>query len=139
MPEEYHIKSEKELAFLAGELLNKYPEQRVFAFFGAMGAGKTTFIKEICRFLGVEDEVQSPTFTLIHEYPRRGKPSVYHVDFYRIKKQEEIYATGIEETLNSGHYCFIEWPEKMEELLPEDTVFVNIGTVERGTQRIISF
>lgn len=124
-----HIHPAKSLSDLPGiarSLLNCYPDRRIFAFFGAMGAGKTTFIKTICRELGVEDEALSPTFAIINEYHTKDGSSVYHIDFYRINKLEEVFDIGYEEYLYSGEYCFIEWPELIEELLPEEAVKVTI-------------
>ena len=117
--------------------------RRVFAFYGKMGAGKTTFIKAICEALGVEDVVTSPTFAIVNEYKAssaRGdmEGSVYHFDFYRIKNLREAYDIGCEEYFYSGSPCFIEWPELIEELLPEDTVRVNIEVNEDGTRIVHS-
>ena len=98
----------------------------VFAFYGKMGAGKTTFVKALCTELGVEDVITSPTFAIVNEYTDgKGEP-IYHFDFYRIKKLEEVYDMGYEDYFYSGAPCFIEWPELIEELLPEDTVRVTI-------------
>ncbi|MBL7137399.1 MAG: tRNA (adenosine(37)-N6)-threonylcarbamoyltransferase complex ATPase subunit type 1 TsaE [Bacteroidales bacterium] len=132
----FKINSETELPRVARELLDTYPNQRIFAFYGPMGAGKTTFIKALCRLLGIEDEALSPTFAIINEYHTRDNSPVYHVDFYRINKLEEVYDIGYEEYLFSGHYCFLEWPELIEELLPEETVKV---TITGNGVRIISF
>jgi len=116
-------------------LLKSYPGERLFAFFGEMGAGKTTFIKAICRSLGVRENVSSPTFALVNEYEdRKGKP-VYHFDFYRIENEQEAFDIGVRDYFSSGHYCFIEWPEKILHLLPDDTVHVII-TVENETRII---
>jgi tRNA threonylcarbamoyladenosine biosynthesis protein TsaE len=126
------IKSEAELPAAAKELLESRPDARVFAISGEMGAGKTTFIKALCKELGVPDIVQSPTFAIVNEYKRSNGESVFHIDFYRIKKAEEAYDIGYEDYVYSGNYCFIEWPELVEGLLPEDAVRVNIaGTTER--------
>ncbi len=111
----------------------------VFAFYGKMGAGKTTFIKAICEELGVEDVITSPTFAIVNEY--RAVPSgrdIYHFDFYRIKKIEEVYDMGYEDYFYNGALCFIEWPELMEELLPRDAVRVSITELEDGC-RVVSF
>lgn len=124
--------TEKQLPEIARELIKHCPGQRVFAFYGEMGAGKTTFIKALCSELGVPDIIQSPTFAIINEYRRQNGEPVYHFDFYRIKKLEEAYDIGYEDYLYSGCYCFIEWPELIEELLPAGTVRVTItGTAER--------
>lgn len=114
-------------------------ESTVFAFYGKMGAGKTTFIKAVCEELGVEDVITSPTFAIVNEY--RSETSgelIYHFDFYRIKKIEEVYDMGYEDYFYSGALCFIEWPELIEELLPGDAVKVTIEEEEDGS-RIVKF
>jgi tRNA threonylcarbamoyladenosine biosynthesis protein TsaE len=116
-----------ELPQIAAELLASFPDSRVFAFWGKMGAGKTTFIKELCHQLGATDIVQSPSFTIINEYKTRSGDPLFHFDFYRIRKQEEVMDIGYEEYFFSGNYCFIEWPEKIEQLLPEAIVRVRIS------------
>lgn len=108
---------------------------KVYAFYGKMGAGKTTFIKAICEELGVEEVITSPTFAIINEYEAKGQP-VYHFDFYRIKKLEEVYDMGYEEYFYSGALCFIEWPELIEEVLPEDTVKVSIQENPDGSRSV---
>ena len=110
----------------ARELIDTFPDSRIFAFYGEMGAGKTTMIKALCRVLQVTDVTSSPSFGLIHEYQTRGSDSVYHFDFYRIEQLEEAYDFGYEEYIDSGQYCFIEWPEKVVTLLPPETVNVNL-------------
>ncbi len=130
--EEIRVQSESDLPQAAEKLLSSFPASRVFAFYGGMGAGKTTFIKAICSRLGVTDIVQSPTFALINQYATQSGDPVFHFDFYRIKKTEEAFDIGYEEYVYSGHYCFVEWPELVEGLLPEDAVKVTIsGTPER--------
>lgn len=115
------------------------PEHKIFAFYGAMGAGKTTFIKSICEALGVNDPITSPTFAIINEYKSKQLTyPIYHFDFYRIKKLEEAYDMGYEEYLYSDAICFIEWPELVEELLPEETLKVTIEEQEDG-KRVISW
>lgn len=116
----------------AKELLVCFPEERVFAFYGAMGAGKTTFIKALCRELGSADNITSPSFALINEYSTPGGQTIYHFDFYRIKKIEEAYDLGYEDYIYSGNYCFIEWPEMIEALLPEGIVGVTIRETDGG-------
>jgi tRNA threonylcarbamoyladenosine biosynthesis protein TsaE len=124
--------SEVDLVPAAERLLGAYPDSRVFAFYGRMGAGKTTFIKAICKVLGVSDIVQSPSFAIINEYKTKAGDSIFHFDFYRIKKLEEVFDIGYEDYIYSGNYCFLEWPELIEELLPPDVVKVTIsGEQER--------
>ena len=109
----------------------------LFALYGKMGAGKTTFIKAVCRELGVADEVNSPTFSLVNEYRSDTTGElIYHFDFYRINKPEEAYDFGYEDYFYSGALCFIEWPELIEELLPEDTVKVTIEETPEGTRHL---
>ena len=126
----------QELNTIAEKLINEYPEKRVFALYGKMGAGKTTFIQIICRKLGSTDNVTSPTFALINEYRSGEKGPVYHFDFYRINDMSEAFDLGYEDYFYSGSYCFIEWPEKVEPLLPQDAVTVNIEADENGNRFI---
>ncbi len=112
-------------------------EHRVYALYGKMGAGKTTFVKAICEELGVEDVITSPTFAIINEYSLPDGQPLYHFDFYRIKKLEEVYDMGYEDYFYSGALCLIEWPELIEEILPEDAVRVSIAEQEDGS-RIVS-
>lgn len=114
------------------------PQAKVFAFYGKMGAGKTTFIKAICEEMGVDDVITSPTFAIVNEYETSEEDTIYHFDFYRIKKIEEVYDMGYEEYFYSGNLCFIEWPELIEDLLPEDATKVTIEEAEDGS-RVISF
>ena len=120
----------------AREFIQHIGEHRVFAFYGEMGAGKTTFIKAICEELGVEDVITSPTFAIVNEYTSSDGP-IYHFDFYRIKKLEEVYDMGFEDYFYSGALCFIEWPELIEDVLPEDAVIVQIKEEEDGTRAIL--
>ncbi len=131
-----HIYDEEELLPLAEDLLKMFSEKRIFVFYGNLGAGKTTFIKRFCDILGVQDTVQSPTFAIINEYNSPKYGPVYHMDFYRIEKPEEAFDIGLEEYLDSGNYCFIEWPEKIESLMPADIVNIRIR-VDTGQARII--
>lgn len=119
------------------EYISNSPIQsNIFAFFGKMGVGKTTFIKAICKVLEVDDIVNSPTFTIINEYKsKRGFP-IYHFDFYRINKIEEAYDVGINNYFGSDGLCLIEWSEKIESLLPEDTILVNINALPNGVRQI---
>ena len=132
------VKNIKNLNKAAKNFLQLTRGNRIYAFYGSMGAGKTTFIKAICKELGAVDIVTSPTFTLVNEYKSSMGTSLYHIDLYRIKKPEEVYDFGIEEYFMSGSYCFIEWPELAEELLPEETLKVKIS-VSLDEQRIITF
>lgn len=125
-----------ELQANARQLLEAFPEERVFAFFGSMGAGKTTFIKAICSELGSDDYVTSPTFALINEYTTQTGSVIYHFDFYRIKKIDEAFDLGYEDYIYSGNYCFIEWPEMICQLLPPGIVEVKIREGEGGIRLI---
>lgn len=126
----------KELPEIARKLVEQFAEERVFAFYGKMGAGKTTFIQSVCRVLGSGDTVTSPTFALINEYNTDKNGSVFHFDFYRIKNLEEVFDLGYEDYLYSGSYCLIEWPELIEPLLPEKVVKVKIEVEEDGSRKI---
>ena len=130
------IKGIEEYPAAAREFIHKMEERRIFAFYGTMGAGKTTFIKSLCEAMGVEDAINSPTFAIVNEYADACGETIYHFDFYRIKSIAEVYNMGYEEYLYSNAYCFIEWPELIEELLPEETVRVNIVENPDGTRTI---
>ena len=110
----------------------KWVSNTVFAFYGKMGAGKTTFIKAVCECLGVEDVINSPTFAIVNEYRSETGELIYHFDFYRIQKLEEVYDVGYEDYFYSGALCFIEWPELIEEVLPGNAVKVEIAEEEDG-------
>ena len=131
------ISSLESIREAAREFIQHIGEHRVFAFYGEMGAGKTTFIKAICEELGVEDVITSPTFAIVNEYGLPDGDCIYHFDFYRIKKLEEVYDMGFEDYFYSGALCFIEWPELIEEVLPEDAVKVNITENADGSRTII--
>ena len=125
----------------ARQFIENIGDHRVFAFYGKMGAGKTTFIKAICEELGVEDVITSPTFAIVNEYTSHASlltphDSIFHFDFYRIKKLEEVYDMGFEDYFYSGSPCFIEWPELIEEVLPEDAVKVTIEENADGTRSV---
>ena len=119
----------------AREFIQNIGERKVFAFYGKMGAGKTTFVKAICEELGVEDVITSPTFAIVNEYEAHDQ-SIFHFDFYRIKRLEEVYDMGYEDYFYSGALCFIEWPELIEDLLPEDAVKVTITENTDGTRTV---
>ena len=110
-------------------------DRKVFAFYGKMGAGKTTFIKAVCEEMGVADVITSPTFAIVNEYACEGSgQTIFHFDFYRIKMIEEVYDMGYEDYFYGGAVCFIEWPELVEELLPEDAVRVSIEERPDGSR-----
>ena len=133
---EIKIQSLEEISSAARKFVESIGERRIFAFYGSMGAGKTTFIKAICEELGVEDVITSPTFAIVNEYTTgTGKP-LYHFDFYRIKKLDEFYDMGGEDYFGSGNLCFIEWPELIEDVLPEEAVIVNIKEVDDGSRLV---
>lgn len=130
------IKKPEELKEAAERLLKETEGRRIYALFGAMGAGKTTFVKAICEVLGSTDTVVSPTFTIVNEYTTKEKDPVYHFDFYRINKITEVYDIGIDEYFDSGNFCFMEWPELIEEILPPETVRVNINIMPDNSREI---
>ena len=143
------IKNIENIREAARQFIENIGERHVFAFYGKMGAGKTTFIKAICEELGVEDVITSPTFAIVNEYtvsPSKAQHlslityhsslPIYHFDFYRIKKLEEVYDMGFEDYFYSGALCFIEWPELIEDVLPEDTVKVTIIENTDGTRTV---
>lgn len=131
-------KSLENLPEAANWLLHGFPGHRVFALYGKMGAGKTTFIKALCDVLKVVDIVNSPTFALVNVYRTQEGLQVYHFDFYRIKAISEVFDIGYEDYFFSTSYCFIEWPELVESLLPDDTIRVEIMEVEDNGSRIIT-
>lgn len=120
------IKDITGLADAAQEFIAQMGDNKIFAFYGSMGAGKTTFVKALCEAMGVTDTVNSPTFAIVNEYDTPSGRPIYHFDFYRIKRLGEVYDMGYEDYFYGRGLCFIEWPELIEELLPEDTVRVNI-------------
>ena len=131
--------NERNETLSALELLKACAPRKVFAFDGPMGAGKTTFIKKLCEEMGTMDVVNSPTFAIVNVYdveqPYRGE--VYHFDCYRLKELREALDLGAEEYLYSGNYCFIEWPEKIKALLPEETVWVKIVPMPKGNRQVV--
>ena len=135
---EIKINSLEQIHEAAQEFVAAMGDHTVFAFYGQMGAGKTTFIKAVCECLGVEDVINSPTFAIVNEYRSGSGELIYHFDFYRIKKLEEVYDMGYEDYFYSGALCFIGWPELIEELLPADAVKVSIVEAEDGS-RTVSF
>ncbi len=149
---EIRIDSLEHIREAAREFIKHIGERRVFAFYGKMGAGKTTFVKAVCEELGVDDVITSPTFAIINEYTATPSTAaansslftlhsslqIYHFDFYRIKKLEEVYDMGYEDYFYSGALCFIEWPELIEEILPDDAVRVSI-TEQADGSRLVQF
>ena len=130
------IRDKRHLHSAARELINHTGDNKILAFYGAMGSGKTTIIKVICEILGATDIVTSPTFTLVNEYKTSTGESLFHFDFYRIKKTEEVFDFGIEEYFASDSYCFMEWPELVEDILPPGTVRIKIEVTD-DEQRIL--
>ncbi len=127
-----------EIQQAARQFLSEMDDKKVFAFYGAMGAGKTTFIKALCEEMGVRETVASPTFAIINEYKTdKGEP-VFHFDFYRINKLEEVFDFGYEDYFYSGNLCFIEWPELVEPVLPDDVVKISIRETAGGSRIVES-
>lgn len=120
---------------IAKEILKKATNKKLL-FYGSMGVGKTTLIKELCKALGVEDEASSPTFSIVNEYRTKKFETVYHFDFYRIEDENEAYDIGIEDYFNSNAWCFIEWPENILNLLPLDATEIYINILENGDRNI---
>lgn len=136
---EIRVNSLTEIDDAAKKFIENIGDSKVFAFYGKMGAGKTTFIKAVCEQLGVDDVITSPTFAIVNEYQSATTgDSIYHFDFYRIKKLDEVYDMGYEDYFYGGSLCFLEWPELIEELLPEDACKVTIEETEDGG-RLVRF
>ena len=138
MKQEITIQRIEDIDRAAEEFLRKIGDRKLVAFFAPMGAGKTTFTTAICRALGVTDPVGSPTFAIVNEYMRADGEPMYHFDFYRINKLSEAMDIGLEDYLYSGCLCIMEWPENIEELLPEDTLRVSIRVNPDGS-RVLSW
>lgn len=135
---EIRVDSMPELRFAAESFIKNIGDHRVIAFYGAMGAGKTTFIKAICNILGVSDQVNSPTFAIVNEYTSGSGEPIFHFDFYRIKTIAEAYDFGYEDYFYSGHFCMIEWPELVEPILPPNALKVTI-LANDDESRVITF
>ena len=136
---EIKIQSLDQIHEAARRFVEAMGDNTVFAFYGKMGAGKTTFIKAVCEELGVSDVITSPTFAIVNEYRSEiAGELIYHFDFYRIKKLEEVYDMGYEDYFYSGNLCLLEWPELIEDILPEDVTKVTITEQEDGT-RLVEF
>lgn len=136
MTEEIIIHSPRDLQRAARQFISLIGTHTVFAFYGNMGAGKTTFIKEICETLGVSENITSPTFAIVNEYITEDTKSIYHFDCYRLKDINEAWDFGADDYLYSGNLCFIEWPEKIESLLPDDCVSVIIDVLPDETRKV---
>ena len=136
---EIKINSLADINEAAKTFVENMGDGKVFAFYGKMGAGKTTFVKAVCECLGVDDVITSPTFAIVNEYTSATTgDAIYHFDFYRIKKLEEVYDMGYEDYFYSGSLCFLEWPELIEDLLPEDAAKVTIEEIADGS-RVVKF
>lgn len=133
----YHVHSLNDLPDAASWLLQQAGSHRLLAFHGEMGAGKTTLIQAICRHLGVAGEVTSPTFALVNEYSSAAGEPVYHFDFYRIDDPHEALDFGLDEYLYSGSYCLMEWPEKVNDLLPDDVLWLFINEQDDGSREFV--
>lgn len=132
----YQSNSPNDLSVLAEKLIADFGTTKVIVFAGEMGVGKTTLIKQICKQLGVEEATTSPTFSIVNEYLTNTNQSIYHFDFYRIDDETEVFDLGYEDYFYGGAYCFIEWPEKIPNLLPETFVKVTIELDEQNNRLI---
>ena len=126
-----------EIEVAADKLIATVGKYKVFAFQGNLGAGKTTFIQAICKKLGVEQNVSSPTFSIINEYKTKEGKSIYHIDLYRLRDEEEAVRAGVEECLYSGNRCFVEWPERALAMFPEDTVYLYFEILPEQKRKIL--
>lgn len=134
---ELKIQNIQDIDKAAKAFISAMGDNTVFAFYGKMGAGKTTFIKAVCEGLGVTDVINSPTFAIVNEYEDGDGQTIYHFDFYRIKKEQEVFDIGYEDYVYSGNLCFMEWPELIENLLPDGTVKVTIREEVDGSRTIV--
>ena len=125
----------QDLPKIASEIISS-AKNKTLLFYGQMGVGKTTLIKELCKSLGVLDNISSPTFSLVNEYQTAKNDKVYHFDFYRIEDEEEAYDIGIEDYFDSKNWCFIEWPENIENLLPLDAVEIHLSLLDDEQRNI---
>ncbi len=132
----FYIDSLDKIDEVARDFLSYYGNERVIAFYGEMGAGKTTFVKALCKALMIEDTVNSPSFAIVNEYHNANDDIVYHFDFYRLKEEEEAYDMGYEDYLYSGNYCMIEWPEKIATLLPKGRLDLHILEEADGRRKL---
>ena len=126
----------EEINGTAKAVLTDMANHKVFAFHGEMGAGKTTFIHALCEIMAVQDVVTSPTFSIINQYQTKNGQTVYHMDLYRIKDENEAINAGIEDCLYSGNICLVEWPEKAEGIFPDNTLHITISSVDDNTRKL---
>jgi len=133
---QYSLRDERSAPQLAAQILTAFPASRVFALHGELGAGKTTLIKGFCAALGVTDPMSSPTFSIVNEYRSEHGGPVYHFDLYRLKDADELQGIGFTEYIDSGAYCFIEWPELAEGLLPLDALHLTLETAPNGVRNV---
>ena len=138
MTHQIHIPNTQSLPQAAAAFLQTIGNAKLLAFYGAMGVGKTTFVKALCEAMGVQDVVNSPTFAIVNEYTDAQGEAVYHFDFYRIKKQAELFDLGFDNYLDSGCFCLMEWPELVEELLPDETLRSHLVEQVDGS-RLLTF
>lgn len=138
MSVDFKLQSAADARAAGQEILTAFPEARVFALHGELGTGKTTLIKGFCAALGVKDQASSPSFAIVNEYRAADGSPVYHFDLYRLKDAAELDGIGFEEYLDSGAYCFIEWPELAAELLPDDAVHLRVHAQADGSRTIES-
>lgn len=139
MKKTFKVNALSELGKVAEALLASTQGRTVYAFYGSMGAGKTTFIKALCAYMGVQGVVNSPTFAIVNEYENPEGEPVFHFDFYRINSAQEALDIGYQEYIDSGYLCLIEWPEKIENLLPENCVYISIVSEDSTGIRTISW
>lgn len=130
----YIAENISDLSRIAKAFIEENTSSKIYAFYGKMGAGKTTFIKELCKFLGSEDNITSPSFAIVNEYKTKKNGAIYHFDFYRIESETEAYDIGFEDYLYKDNYCFIEWPERIENLLPKNYIKVLVTEQENGNR-----
>lgn len=126
----------EDLNSIAKDIIAHIQQHKVVLFYGEMGVGKTTLIKELCKVLGVKDVAHSPTFSLVNEYQTVKGETIYHFDFYRIENEDEAYDIGIEDYFYSNNWCFIEWPSTIKNLLPLDAVAIHISLLENNERKI---
>jgi len=131
-----HAYDPDEMIYVAENLLKKFPDQRIFTLTGDLGAGKTTFVKAFARELGIDENISSPTFSIVHEYGS-GAEIIYHFDLYRLKNELELFEIGFEEYLDGEHYVLIEWPELAQKFLPEQYVSLQFEVEDENSRRII--